>query len=123
MVPGIATPAEIENAMQMGCRILKLFPAATIGGPAALGVIMAPYVDRVAFLPTGGVSLESMGGYLARPEVLAVGGSWLLKTSGSGVDARPDLEATEQAALAAVAEAARVRPSGPRPLPPPIAPG
>jgi hypothetical protein len=55
-------------------------------------------------------------------QVLAVGGSWLLKMSGSGADAAPDLEATEHTARAAVAEAARVRPNGPRPLPPPIEP-
>ncbi|KAG8470062.1 hypothetical protein KFE25_008483 [Diacronema lutheri] len=118
MLPGVATPSEIEAGLRLGCRMLKLFPAATLGGPAALAALGAPYGSRVAFVPTGGVSADTMGDYLALPAVLAVGGSWLLKMSGSGDAAQPDLPATEAAARAAVSLAAQLRPNGARALPP-----
>eukprot|EP00306_Pavlova_sp_CCMP459_P001939 CAMPEP_0185174530 /NCGR_PEP_ID=MMETSP1139-20130426/25365_1 /TAXON_ID=298111 /ORGANISM="Pavlova sp., Strain CCMP459" /LENGTH=705 /DNA_ID=CAMNT_0027740245 /DNA_START=98 /DNA_END=2215 /DNA_ORIENTATION=- len=110
MVPGVCTPSEIEKGIGLGCRLLKFFPAATCGGPKALAAFAAPYKDRVRFVPTGGVTADTMADYLARPEVMAVGGSWLVKMGpkpDTGGAAAPDLPATEAAARAAVQAASR----------------
>jgi 2-dehydro-3-deoxyphosphogluconate aldolase/(4S)-4-hydroxy-2-oxoglutarate aldolase len=76
--PGVATAGEIERARALGLRTLKVFPAATVGGPAFLRAVSAPYPD-VRFIPTGGIAAEDLADYLAVPSVLAVGGSWLVK--------------------------------------------
>lgn len=75
--PGVATASEIERARALGLRTLKVFPAATVGGPAFLRAVSATYPD-VRFIPTGGIGPESLADYLAVPSVLAVGGSWLV---------------------------------------------
>jgi 2-dehydro-3-deoxyphosphogluconate aldolase/(4S)-4-hydroxy-2-oxoglutarate aldolase len=75
--PGVATPSEIETARALGCRVLKVFPAATLGGAAFLRAVSAPYRD-VRFLPTGGVGAANLREFLSVPSVLACGGSWMV---------------------------------------------
>lgn len=76
--PGIVTPSDIEQAIQLGCRELKFFPAETSGGLKHLKSMAAPYAHLgVRFVPLGGVNAENMTTYLADPFVMAVGGSWL----------------------------------------------
>ncbi len=76
--PGVATPSDIERAFGLGCRRQKFFPAGTLGGVSALKAMAAPYAHLgIEFCPTGGVSLENMAEYLALPQVIAVGGSWV----------------------------------------------
>lgn len=77
--PGVATPSEMERARDLGLRTLKVFPAAQLGGPGFLRAVTATYPD-LRFLPTGGIGPENVRDYLAVPSVLAVGGSWLVKT-------------------------------------------
>jgi 2-dehydro-3-deoxyphosphogluconate aldolase/(4S)-4-hydroxy-2-oxoglutarate aldolase len=77
--PGVATPSEIERARQLGLHTLKVFPAEQVGGPAFLRAVSATYPD-VRFLPTGGIGPANLRAYLDVPSVLAVGGSWLVKT-------------------------------------------
>ena len=74
--PGVATASEAQNAWNMGLRSLKFFPASLAGGPAMLKALGSVYRD-VRFMPTGGVSAGNLGEYLALPNVLACGGSWL----------------------------------------------
>jgi 2-dehydro-3-deoxyphosphogluconate aldolase / (4S)-4-hydroxy-2-oxoglutarate aldolase len=74
--PGVATPTEIEHARRLGLRVLKLFPANLLGGPGFLRAVAATYPD-VRFIPTGGVDASTLGEYLAMPNVVACGGSWL----------------------------------------------
>ena len=74
--PGVATPTEIEHARRLGLRVLKLFPANLLGGPGFLRAVAAAYPD-VRFIPTGGVDAYTLAEYLAMPNVLACGGSWL----------------------------------------------
>lgn len=74
--PGIATPSEIEAALSKGLKVLKFFPAEPLGGVQYLKAISAPY-GAVEFMPTGGVSLQNVGSYLAFPKVVACGGSWM----------------------------------------------
>ena len=74
--PGVATPTEIEAALEMGLRTLKFFPAEPMGGLAYLRAIAAPYVD-VSFMPTGGINAANIASYLAFSRVVACGGSWM----------------------------------------------
>jgi len=80
VTPGVATPTEIEMALERGLEILKFFPAEAMGGIGALKAIAAPYVG-VKFMPTGGVNLDNLAGYLALPSVHCCGGSWLVKAA------------------------------------------
>ncbi len=76
--PGIATPSDIEAALEFGCRILKFFPAESCGGIRHLKSIYAPYAHLgLKFIPLGGLTHENFGAYLELPAVTAVGGSWL----------------------------------------------
>ncbi|HEY2903614.1 MAG TPA: bifunctional 4-hydroxy-2-oxoglutarate aldolase/2-dehydro-3-deoxy-phosphogluconate aldolase [Polyangia bacterium] len=75
--PGVATPTEIQMALDEGVDIVKFFPAESLGGIKALKAIGAPYA-MVRFIPTGGVNLEKLGDYLAFKAVVAVGGSWMV---------------------------------------------
>ena len=80
MIPGVATPTEIEAALAEGLTTLKLFPVGALGGLAYLTAISAPYAG-VRFVPTGGVGPDTMADYLALPTVLAVGGTWIARSS------------------------------------------
>ena len=76
--PGVLTPSDIEAALELGCRRLKLFPAEVSGGLNYLRNIAAPYNHLgVKYLPLGGVKQSNLAEYLSEPLVAAVGGSWL----------------------------------------------
>ncbi len=70
-MPGVATPSEAVNAAEVGCSMLKLFPAGALGGPAYLKAIRAPLND-IDFIPVGSVSTENLDDYL-RAGAVAVG--------------------------------------------------
>lgn len=76
--PGVATPTEITRARQLGLRALKVFPIASLGGVGFLHALGSVFPD-VGFIPTGGVNPSNLGDYLALPNVLACGGSWLIQ--------------------------------------------
>ncbi len=77
-VPGVMTPSEIERGLEMGCRLLKFFPAETAGGVSMLKALSAPYASQgLRFCPTGGINLGNMKTYLDLPTVAAIGGSWI----------------------------------------------
>lgn len=75
-IPGIATPSEAMQAQDEGFNVLKLFPAEAVGGVKLLKSLAGPLPD-LRFCPTGGIDLKSAPNYLALPNVLCVGGSWL----------------------------------------------
>lgn len=75
-LPGVATASEALRAMELQHTHLKFFPAEPAGGIAALKALGAPLQD-LRFCPTGGISAETAPAYLALPNVLCVGGSWL----------------------------------------------
>ena len=78
--PGIATPSEVEEALTLGLRVVKFFPAGDLGGPRMLGSLSGPYAHTgVRFIPTGGVTLDNLKDYLSVKTVLAVGGTWIAK--------------------------------------------
>jgi len=75
--PGVATPTEVQMALDEGVDVVKFFPAESLGGIKALKAIAAPY-SMVRFIPTGGINLEKLPDYLAFKAVVAVGGSWMV---------------------------------------------
>ncbi|USD67285.1 bifunctional 4-hydroxy-2-oxoglutarate aldolase/2-dehydro-3-deoxy-phosphogluconate aldolase [Vibrio sp. SCSIO 43136] len=78
IVPGVNNPSLVEQAMEMGLRTLKFFPAEPSGGVGMLKALTAVY--PVKFMPTGGVSLKNVDEYLSIPAVLACGGTWMVPT-------------------------------------------
>ena len=77
--PGIMTPSDVEQALSLGCKLLKFFPAGAAGGPAMLKALAGPYAHTgVKFVPTGGISSKNLADYLSVPVVAAIGGSWMV---------------------------------------------
>jgi 2-dehydro-3-deoxyphosphogluconate aldolase/(4S)-4-hydroxy-2-oxoglutarate aldolase len=79
-VPGIGTASELMAAMARGFDVVKLFPAEQVGGIGMLRALAGPFPTAL-FNPTGGVTEDNAGAYLAQPNVVAVGGSWLSPAS------------------------------------------
>ncbi len=79
VTPGVATPSEVEQALEFGLEVVKFFPAEQAGGLAFLRALSAPY-SKLKFIPTGGIDEKNILSYLAFPKVLACGGSWMVKT-------------------------------------------
>ncbi|ACL59412.1 bifunctional 4-hydroxy-2-oxoglutarate aldolase/2-dehydro-3-deoxy-phosphogluconate aldolase [Methylobacterium nodulans] len=75
-MPGIATPSELMQVLEAGFRIAKFFPAVPAGGQAALKALAGPF-PQARFCPTGGIGEADAKAWLALPNVVAVGGSWL----------------------------------------------
>ncbi|HKO91603.1 MAG TPA: bifunctional 4-hydroxy-2-oxoglutarate aldolase/2-dehydro-3-deoxy-phosphogluconate aldolase [Polyangiaceae bacterium] len=78
--PGVCTPSEVEQALDLGATVLKFFPAESFGGIGTLKALSAVYPD-VPFIPTGGINADNLARYLALGNVLACGGSWLAETA------------------------------------------
>ena len=74
--PGIATASELMQALAHGFDLVKFFPAEQSGGIKALRALAGPFPD-VRFCPTGGIGEANAATWLAEPNVVAVGGSWL----------------------------------------------
>lgn len=76
--PGVCTPTDIESAVELGCHVLKFFPAESIGGLSYLRSAAAPYAHLgLRFIPLGGLNAENASNYLDDPLILALGGSWI----------------------------------------------
>ena len=78
MLPGCATPSDIERALSLGLTEVKFFPAEQIGGLKAIKAMAAPY-GAVRFMPTGGLNTQNIGAYLAEPRIIACGGSFMVQ--------------------------------------------
>ena len=99
IMPGVATPSEIDQAMMHDLTVLKFFPAANFGGIGTLKALAAPY-SMVSFIPTGGVNPDNLADFLALPNVLACGGSWLVSRDLVQREAFDEIEALARAARA-----------------------
>ncbi|MEJ1161971.1 bifunctional 4-hydroxy-2-oxoglutarate aldolase/2-dehydro-3-deoxy-phosphogluconate aldolase [Prosthecomicrobium sp. N25] len=77
LLPGVATAGEAMTLMERGYRRMKFFPAEPAGGAEYLKALASP-LPQVKFCPTGGVTLEKAPKYLALPNVMCVGGSWVV---------------------------------------------
>ena len=77
--PGVMTPSDVEQAMSLGCKLLKFFPAETAGGTGMLKALAGPYGHTgLKFIPTGGITSANLANYLKLPVVAAIGGSWMV---------------------------------------------
>ena len=95
-LPGIANAGDIMRGLDLGLTHFKFFPAEANGGLPALKSLIGPF-GQCKFCPTGGIKQETAADWLAIPQILCVGGSWLI---GKGA---PDVVAIEAAARAASA--------------------
>ena len=78
-VPGIATASELSQALTAGLRIVKFFPAEAAGGVKMIKNLLGAFrFTGVKFMPTGGVKPDNVGDYLAVPEIVCCGGTWLV---------------------------------------------
>jgi 2-dehydro-3-deoxyphosphogluconate aldolase/(4S)-4-hydroxy-2-oxoglutarate aldolase len=78
--PGITTPSDLEAAIELGCRFVKFFPAEASGGIPYLRSMSAPYKHLgIQYFPLGGLNAGNMNQYLSEPNVLCIGGSWIVK--------------------------------------------
>ena len=78
VIPGVMTPTDINAAINRKLNVLKFFPAEAAGGIKTLKAISGPY-GNIKFVPTGGITLGNLEEYLSLPNVVACGGSWLVK--------------------------------------------
>ena len=99
ITPGVVTPTEIEQAIELGLNVVKFFPAEACGGTAYLKAISAPY-KNMKFIPTGGINQWNLKSYLELPYVLACGGSWMVDQS---LIAKGNFEEIEERTRSAVA--------------------
>jgi 2-dehydro-3-deoxyphosphogluconate aldolase/(4S)-4-hydroxy-2-oxoglutarate aldolase len=103
--PGIMTPSELQLALKHGCTLVKFFPAREMGGPKALQSIAGPFAHTgIGFNPTGGVTLENLGDWLAVPQVRAVGGTWIATRADIAAGNWAAITENARAAVARVAE-------------------
>ncbi|HMK93043.1 MAG TPA: bifunctional 4-hydroxy-2-oxoglutarate aldolase/2-dehydro-3-deoxy-phosphogluconate aldolase [Thermoleophilia bacterium] len=106
MLPGVCTATEIALALARGVSLLKFFPAEAAGGVAYLKAVAAPY-RQARFVPTGGIGLANLSDYLAVKQVVACGGSWMVKRD---VIAAGEFDRITELTAAAVAQAAAAAP-------------
>ena len=78
MIPGVANPSDIEQALELGLDTVKFFPAEAAGGLPMLKAMAAPY-GTLRFMPTGGLNMNNILPYLAYDRVLCCGGSFMVK--------------------------------------------
>ena len=78
ITPGINSPTQIEMALEFELEVLKFFPAEASGGIPLLKAMAAPYT-KALFIPTGGINANNIVTYLQLPQVVACGGSWMVK--------------------------------------------
>ncbi len=78
ITPGVVTPTEIEQALDLGLEVVKFFPAEPSGGLPMIKAMAAAYT-KLKFMPTGGINAKNVVDYLNYDKILACGGSWMVK--------------------------------------------
>ena len=105
--PGIATASELSQALTAGAPMVKFFPAEAAGGVKMIKNLLGAFrFTGVKFMPTGGVNLSNVGDYLAVPEIVACGGTWIVPKDALAVG---DYAAIEKLAADASALVRKVR--------------
>jgi 2-dehydro-3-deoxyphosphogluconate aldolase / (4S)-4-hydroxy-2-oxoglutarate aldolase len=100
-IPGIATASELMAALAHGFPTVKFFPAVAAGGIPALKALAGPF-PQARFCPTGGVDEKNARDWLALPNVVAIGGSWVCPTSDIRAQAWSEITAKAQRAVMSV---------------------
>ncbi len=101
LIPGVVSPSELMNGIELGYDHFKFFPAEANGGVKALKALGAPF-QGIKFCPTGGISLNNAPDYLALDSVCCIGGSWIVPldlVEAGGVRARGCQKKSAQEAL------------------------
>lgn len=80
IIPGINNPSQIEQALELGINVVKFFPAEASGGVNMVKALVGPY-SQIKLMPTGGIKPSNVMDYLAVPQVVACGGSWIATTA------------------------------------------
>ena len=79
VLPGVATPSEVEQALELGLKAVKFFPAEAAGGVKMIKNLLGAFrFTGVKFMPTGGVNPQNVKEYLSVPEIVACGGTWIV---------------------------------------------
>ena len=79
MIPGIATASELSQALTAGVPMVKFFPAEAAGGVKMIKNLLGAFrFTGVKFMPTGGINPANVRDYLAVPEIVACGGTWIV---------------------------------------------
>ena len=79
MIPGIATASELSQALTAGIKLVKFFPAEAAGGVKMIKNFLGAFrFTGVKFMPTGGVKISNVADYLAVPEIVCAGGTWIV---------------------------------------------
>ncbi len=78
VTPGVQTPGEMEQAMELGLDFVKFFPAEPAGGLPMIQAVAAPYTS-LKFMPTGGINKDNVKDYLRYNKIVACGGTWMVK--------------------------------------------
>ena len=84
VTPGVVTPSEMAQAVELGLPLVKFFPAEPSGGLPMIHAVAAAYTT-LKFMPTGGINPSNVRDYLKDDKIFACGGSWMVK--GNLVDA------------------------------------
>ena len=106
-IPGTLTPGEMEQSLELGCPLVKFFPASAAGGVEFIRALAGPYGHTgLRLIPLGGIGEANLVTYLALPLVLAVGGSWLGDRTLTAAGRWPEIAARTRRALE-LARAAR----------------
>jgi 2-dehydro-3-deoxyphosphogluconate aldolase/(4S)-4-hydroxy-2-oxoglutarate aldolase len=79
VIPGVCTPSDIEQGLARGLTTLKFFPAEASGGVNMIKNLAGPF-PQLSFMPTGGINLSNIASYAKQPNIIAVGGSWMVKS-------------------------------------------
>ena len=105
--PGISTASELSQALTAGAPMVKFFPAEAAGGVKMIKNLLGAFrFTGVKFMPTGGVNLSNVGDYLAVPEIVACGGTWIVPKDAL---AAGDYDAIEKLAADASALVKKIR--------------
>ncbi len=101
VVPGVATPTEVQYGLSKGIQLFKLFPAEISGGVRLLDSLRGPF-PQVQFIPTGGINMDNAADYMRRENVIAVGGSWMVPSDLIAIEDWDSITRLAQLALQAV---------------------
>jgi 2-dehydro-3-deoxyphosphogluconate aldolase/(4S)-4-hydroxy-2-oxoglutarate aldolase len=108
IIPGVATPTEVNRAWQRGLGTLKLFPAEQLGGVALLQALRGPFPE-IQFVPTGGITPRNLGDYARQPNVVACGGSWIASKKAISARSFDDIREAAQEACTILCRARQQR--------------
>ncbi|MCR5641504.1 MAG: bifunctional 4-hydroxy-2-oxoglutarate aldolase/2-dehydro-3-deoxy-phosphogluconate aldolase [Lachnospiraceae bacterium] len=103
VTPGVQTPGEMEQAMELGIDFVKFFPAEPAGGLPMIKAVAAPYA-KLRFMPTGGINKNNVKEYLAYNKIVACGGTWMVKSDLIEAGKFDEIEALAQEASDIVKE-------------------